>query len=74
MRKARWIVKTAYRRSGLRCFMRNAHNPVKHRIHPHGWQCFDCQKSGGDLDDLGYLGQGYVTPGDRKLFSRERYL
>jgi hypothetical protein len=53
----------------LRCLFRNHHVPARHPLG--GFRCQQCGEAGADLDDMGYLGCGYVTP-IRKIFSRDR--
>lgn len=45
------------------------HKPKRHSALG-GWRCERCPKVGGDLDDLGYHGQGYVSP-LRSKFERD---
>ncbi len=54
----------------LRCFVRQSHIPVRHPLG--GFRCGECGEAGADLDDMGYLGGGYVTP-IRKVFNREHH-
>jgi hypothetical protein len=52
----------------LRCLVRSRHNP--RRYHPlGGFCCRDCGHFGEDLDEMGFYGDGYVTP-VRRLFVR----
>jgi hypothetical protein len=53
----------------LRCLIRNHHVPSRHPLG--GFRCLECGEPGADLDEMGYLGCGYVTP-LRKIFSRDR--
>jgi hypothetical protein len=53
----------------LRCLFRNHHVPARHPLG--GFRCQQCGEAGADLDEMGYLGCGYVTP-IRKIFSRDR--
>lgn len=53
----------------LRCLFRNRHDPVRHPLG--GFKCADCGAAGADLEDMGFVGGGYVLP-VRRVFSRDR--
>ena len=53
----------------FRCFVRNHHNPTRHPLG--GFRCADCGEAGADLDQMGFVGGGYVLP-VRRIFSRDR--
>lgn len=53
----------------FRCFVRNRHNPVRYPLG--GFKCADCGEVGADLDQMGFVGGGYV-PTERRIFSRDR--
>jgi len=52
----------------FRCFVRQHHRPSRHPLG--GFKCLDCGVAGSDLDEMGFEGDGYVSP-IRRLFSRE---
>lgn len=53
----------------IRCAWRGVHRNAKR--HPvGGFSCPDCLAVGESLDDMGYLGNGYVSP-VRRLYSRD---
>ncbi len=52
----------------LRCLVRSFHRPARQFLG--GFRCEDCGKAGGDLDDLGFGGDGYVHP-VRQQFIRD---
>jgi hypothetical protein len=54
----------------IRCFIRGQHVPKRHPLG--GFTCLECLAPGRDLDEMGFLGNGYVLP-MRKVFSRERH-
>ena len=51
------------------CFVRDHHSPVRHPLG--GFKCGDCGQAGADLDQMGFIGGGYVLP-VRRIFSRDR--
>ena len=51
------------------CFLRHHHNPVRHPLG--GFRCADCGEAGADLEQMGFVGGGYVMP-IRRVFSRDR--
>jgi hypothetical protein len=53
----------------LSCLIRNQHTPVRHPLG--GFKCSHCGVAGADLDEMGYVGLGYVLP-VRRVFSRDR--
>lgn len=53
----------------VRCGLSGAHEAVHHPLG--GFRCARCGKSGADLDDLGFEGEGYVTEGERRRLVRE---
>ena len=59
------MIGAIYRR--LRCFVREQHVPQRHPMG--GFICKECAFAGADLDEMGYLGAGYVAP-IRKVFNR----
>lgn len=54
----------------LRCFVRQRHEPKRHPLG--GFTCTECLEAGADLDEMGFLGCGYVMP-VRKVFSRDNH-
>lgn len=54
--------------SKLKCLFRGHCTPKRQALG--GFRCEICGKAGGDLDDMGFYGQGYTQP-LRKLFSRK---
>ena len=52
----------------IRCYLRTRHEPVRHPLG--GFRCADCGAAGADLAEMGFEGEGYVSP-LRILFSRE---
>ena len=52
----------------FRCLVRHHHNPVRHPLG--GFKCADCGEAGADLDQMGFVGGGYVPP-VRRIFSRD---
>jgi hypothetical protein len=44
----------------FKCLLRNQHNPVRHPLG--GFRCADCGSVGADLDEMGFEGDGYVSP------------
>jgi hypothetical protein len=53
----------------LLCYFRHHHNPVRHPLG--GFKCSDCGEAGADLEQMGFVGGGYVMP-VRRVFSRDR--
>ncbi len=42
----------------VRCLLRGRHEPLRH---PLGFfRCSECGASGADLDEMGFVGEGYV--------------
>lgn len=54
----------------LRCLLRGHHDPKRYPLG--GFVCRGCNFAGADLEDMGYLGAGWVAP-LRKVFSREHH-
>jgi hypothetical protein len=52
----------------IRCYLRNHHNPARHPLG--GFKCSDCGEAGADLEQMGFVGSGYVMP-VRRVFSRD---
>lgn len=52
----------------VRCLWRNVHNPVRFPLG--GFKCADCGAVGADLEEMGFVGGGYVLP-VRRIFSRD---
>jgi len=52
----------------LRCFVRRHHDPKRHPLG--GFTCRECGTAGESLDEMGFLGGGYVPP-QRRIYSRE---
>ena len=65
MIRALW--RLCYKRSGLHCLI-GSHVPMRLMIG--GFRCARCHKTGADLDDMGFYGQGYARP-FRKVYSRD---
>ncbi len=42
----------------LRCLWRKRHDPVRHPLG--GFRCRSCGTAGADLDEMGFVGAGYV--------------
>jgi hypothetical protein len=57
-------------RGWLRCLVRGWHEPKCYLLG--GFRCASCGKAGGDLDDFGFLGQGYVSSHLRTTYDRSR--
>jgi len=45
----------------IRCFFRNQHRPVRHPLG--GFRCEECGWAGADLEEMGFVGSGYVPLG-----------
>lgn len=52
----------------LRCWWRGWHDPKK--VLPDGQRCRDCGLPGADMEDMGFVGGGYVPP-VRRVFDRD---
>lgn len=50
------------------CLWRGRHAPMRHPLG--GFTCKDCGEAGADLDDMGFFGNGYVSP-MRRVYDRE---
>jgi len=53
----------------LRCALKGQHDPKRQALG--GFRCELCGTPGESLDEMGYEGNGYVSP-LRKLYSREK--
>lgn len=51
------------------CFIRDRHEPERHKHGHAGFSCKDCGKTGTTYDELGFDHVDYVNP-LRRLFSR----
>ncbi len=54
----------------MRCTLGGeGHDPVRHPLG--GFRCARCGKSGGNLDDFGFAGEGYVSETARRRLAHE---
>jgi hypothetical protein len=53
----------------VQCGLHGTHEAVHHPLG--GFRCARCGKCGGDLDELGFAGEGYVSESERRRLVRE---
>jgi hypothetical protein len=52
----------------LRCLVRQHHQPRRHPLG--GFRCVECGAAGADLEQMGFVGSGWVAP-MRRTFDRK---
>jgi hypothetical protein len=61
------VLEVAIMFARLRCLLRRHHQPRRHPLG--GFRCAECGAAGADLDDMGFVGSGWVAP-MRRTFNR----